>query len=249
MPKPNCRGAPVNLIVASRRSRGPTIFTFKSVQAPRRSQSACSERHCKKKGARRDEAVVWLREAAATLPVAQFALARCYLDGVGVAKDEASAFKMYQHAAQHGDVDSLGSLGYCYRLGIGTMKDVVRLYVFVTLVCGTHISGTHVCTHVDTHAFALGRAMKCFGRHTTMPPCCHTTMPPCCHVTMPPCHHATMSPCHYVIMPPHVAEGPSTHISHVSCTLVLLRANFEVLVSCFQNFSEFLRNHWAAPRW
>ena len=41
--------------------------------------------------------------------------------------------------------------------------------------------------------------------------------------------------------PPHVAEGPSTHVNHVSCTLLQLEANFKVAVSCFQKISEFFR--------
>ena len=54
---------------------------------------------------------------------AQDKLARCYLDGKGVAKDEAKAALWFRKAADQGNADGQRGLGYCYDSGSGLEKD------------------------------------------------------------------------------------------------------------------------------
>ena len=47
-----------------------------------------------------------------------------YLNGEGVAKDEAKAFDYFKQASEQGDITSQYWLGFCYENGIGTPKDL-----------------------------------------------------------------------------------------------------------------------------
>ena len=65
-----------------------------------------------------------LTEAAeADYPEAQYCLAKCYLEGLGVEKDVEKAFGLFQKAAEAGHAESLTELGKCCLEGIGTTKD------------------------------------------------------------------------------------------------------------------------------
>ena len=54
---------------------------------------------------------------------AQFNLAVCYEDGIGVEKDEQKAVEWYKKAAKQGDVKAQNNLALCYEDGIGVEKD------------------------------------------------------------------------------------------------------------------------------
>jgi Holliday junction DNA helicase RuvB len=55
---------------------------------------------------------------------AQINLALCYMDGLGVEKDEAEGVKWYSTAAEKGHAFAEYSLGNCYYLGRGVAKDI-----------------------------------------------------------------------------------------------------------------------------
>lgn len=54
---------------------------------------------------------------------AQFQLARAYLRGEGVPKDPGKAFELMKAAADHGDAEAIGGLGYFYSIGLVVPKD------------------------------------------------------------------------------------------------------------------------------
>ena len=47
-----------------------------------------------------------------------FLLGWCYQNGVGVAKDDKEAVRLYSLAAQQGDSDAQRNLGWCYQNGV-----------------------------------------------------------------------------------------------------------------------------------
>jgi TPR repeat protein len=57
---------------------------------------------------------------------AQFDVARCYLGGKGVARDEKEAVKWYRKAAGRGDAYGEFLLGVAYECGVGVKRDYER---------------------------------------------------------------------------------------------------------------------------
>lgn len=51
---------------------------------------------------------------------AQWQLAECYRQGLGVAPDAAKAFELYQQAARQGYIPAMHAVATCYALGVGT---------------------------------------------------------------------------------------------------------------------------------
>ena len=51
-------------------------------------------------------------------------LGSCYRKGLGVAKDEAEAVRLYRMAADQGEVYSQNNLGWCYENGVGVKKNM-----------------------------------------------------------------------------------------------------------------------------
>lgn len=72
------------------------------------------------RAAAKAEGVKWLQKAADQgHEKAQLALAKCYLTGEGVKKDEAEAFKIYRKAADAGSAEAMYELHDFYNLGWG----------------------------------------------------------------------------------------------------------------------------------
>ncbi|MBO7708111.1 MAG: sel1 repeat family protein, partial [Thermoguttaceae bacterium] len=70
------------------------------------------------------EAVFWFRKAADQGNLdAQYRLARCYSNGMGVGADPAKAAECYRIAAEKGHAVSQNALGDCYSQGIGVPFD------------------------------------------------------------------------------------------------------------------------------
>ena len=59
-------------------------------------------------------------------PFAQYCRAVCYMEGIGVPKDEAEAVKWYRKAAEQGNAAGQTGLGTCYVQGTGVPKDVAE---------------------------------------------------------------------------------------------------------------------------
>ena len=66
---------------------------------------------------------IWKAAAEAGSTDAQCLLARCYLDGLTVPKDERTAAKWYRKAADSGSTFGMLGLGYCYINALGVAKD------------------------------------------------------------------------------------------------------------------------------
>ena len=64
---------------------------------------------------------------------AQFIVAWCYWNGVGVIKDVAESVKYYNLAAAQGHSKSQFQLGYYYEYGIGVMQDINKAYEYYEL--------------------------------------------------------------------------------------------------------------------
>ena len=63
--------------------------------------------------------------------VAQYILGVYYLNGVGIAKDDKEAVRIFTLAAQQGHSAAQNNLGWCYQNGVGVVRDdkeAVRLY-------------------------------------------------------------------------------------------------------------------------
>ena len=54
---------------------------------------------------------------------AQYSLAECYYNGLGVSKDYAEAVMWYRKAAEQGNAGGQNSLGFCYQNGLGVAQD------------------------------------------------------------------------------------------------------------------------------
>jgi hypothetical protein len=71
-----------------------------------------------------DNAIIWFRKAAEQgFPSAQRNLGIGYLDGLGVAKDEAEAVRWFRKAAEQGLASAQRVLAECYLEGQGVSKD------------------------------------------------------------------------------------------------------------------------------
>ncbi len=57
-------------------------------------------------------------------------LARIHLEGIGVKKDQAEAFKYYLRCAELGDVDAMAMVGNCYLYGEGVKKDTKTAFTW-----------------------------------------------------------------------------------------------------------------------
>ncbi|MBQ7166435.1 MAG: SEL1-like repeat protein [Treponema sp.] len=82
-------------------------------------------------GARKDyeKAVFWLEKSAEQgNDMAQYALACCYTNGLGVEKDEDKAFDLYSKAAEQGNVSACFSLAQCYEDGKGVNWDLFKAF-------------------------------------------------------------------------------------------------------------------------
>ena len=55
-------------------------------------------------------------------------LARCYLYGFGIEKNELYAIELYNKAIDNGSVQALGELAFCYDEGIGTVSDFQKAF-------------------------------------------------------------------------------------------------------------------------
>jgi TPR repeat protein len=83
---------------------------------------------CLKSTVKKDhfEAVMWLEKAKNTDPHAQYLWGLCYLEGRGVIKNEARAFKEFGKSANQQSAVAMERLGYCYENGLGTRKDLAE---------------------------------------------------------------------------------------------------------------------------
>jgi TPR repeat protein len=83
---------------------------------------------CLKSTVKKDhfEAVMWLEKAKNTDPHAQYLWGLCYLEGRGVIKNEARAFKEFGKSANQQSAVAMERLGYCYENGLGTKKDLAE---------------------------------------------------------------------------------------------------------------------------
>jgi hypothetical protein len=74
-----------------------------------------------------EKAAPWVRAAAAMgLVEAQLRLGRMLLQGEGVPRDRAAAFRLFAVAARDGDPDAHNMLGRCHEHGWGTVADPAR---------------------------------------------------------------------------------------------------------------------------
>ncbi len=62
--------------------------------------------------------------------LANMILARIHLEGIGVKKDQAEAFKYYLKCAELGDVDAMAMVGNCYLYGEGVKKDTKTAFTW-----------------------------------------------------------------------------------------------------------------------
>jgi uncharacterized protein len=67
----------------------------------------------------------------------QTELGICYIDGAGVAKDEAEAVKWFRKAADQGHAVAQLQLGSCYVLGEGVPTNKIEAYAYVNLAAVT----------------------------------------------------------------------------------------------------------------
>jgi TPR repeat protein len=58
-------------------------------------------------------------------------LGSCYLNSVGVKRDQAKAVDCFRKAAELGDADAMQSLGWCYANGVGVAKDFMTAVEWV----------------------------------------------------------------------------------------------------------------------
>ena len=73
--------------------------------------------------------------AKGELVLAIYELANCFRHGWGVHKDPAAALKYYETAANLGDTDAMNETARCYEEGLGTKKNRVSCYRFLSVVC------------------------------------------------------------------------------------------------------------------
>jgi TPR repeat protein len=52
----------------------------------------------------------------------------CYLQGIGVGKDEHQVFTWHKKLADKGDYNGIDYFGYCYEHGISVEKDVNKAF-------------------------------------------------------------------------------------------------------------------------
>jgi TPR repeat protein len=67
-------------------------------------------------------------QASQNNPDAQYALGRCYEEGMGVKRNPEAAFKCYSNAANQNHVFARCHLGFFYEKGIGTSKDEKKAF-------------------------------------------------------------------------------------------------------------------------
>ncbi|MBQ2315276.1 MAG: sel1 repeat family protein [Treponema sp.] len=82
-----------------------------------------------KNGAKKDceKAVYWLEQSAnKNYDLAQYALASCYANGLGVQKNEKMAFMLYSKAAENGNKAAMFCLAQCYEDGKGVQWDLFK---------------------------------------------------------------------------------------------------------------------------
>lgn len=63
-------------------------------------------------------------------PAAQNKLSICYIDGLGIPKDDKKAFFWATKAAENGNLKALHLLGFCYENGKGTEPDPFQAFSF-----------------------------------------------------------------------------------------------------------------------
>ena len=66
-------------------------------------------------------------------PKAQNNLARCYMNGTGVARDDVKGVEWYRKAAIQGEAMSQLNLGLMYAQGRGVPRDLIQAYAWVDL--------------------------------------------------------------------------------------------------------------------
>jgi hypothetical protein len=92
-------------------------------------------------------------------PVAQYDLARMYLDGVGVTRDPEQAARWLNLAADKGDKDAEALLGNLLFKGDGPVQPQRALgLMYLTLAREAATGGAHDAWIVDLHESALGSA-------------------------------------------------------------------------------------------
>jgi TPR repeat protein len=75
----------------------------------------------------------WRPLAEAGDPEAQVALAGLYLDGLGVARDQAEGARWYRLAAEQGEPVAQMNLGDLYSRGQGVPRDLAQAYLWLSL--------------------------------------------------------------------------------------------------------------------
>ncbi|KAJ6234886.1 sel-1-like protein [Anaeramoeba flamelloides] len=70
----------------------------------------------------------YLRSAKEENPDAQFALAICSLQGIGVTKSKKQAFHLFKKAAENGNTEAKNSYAICYEKGRGCKKNIQKAF-------------------------------------------------------------------------------------------------------------------------
>ncbi|KAJ3436412.1 erad-associated e3 ubiquitin-protein ligase component-related [Anaeramoeba flamelloides] len=70
----------------------------------------------------------YLRSAKEENPDAQFALAICSLQGIGVTKSKKRAFQLFQKAAENGNLEAKNSYAICYEKGRGCKQNIEKAF-------------------------------------------------------------------------------------------------------------------------
>lgn len=85
---------------------------------------AAQEKFSRERAERDHQAVAWWWHCAENLkdPLAMQYLAKCFMDGRGVDKNEKAAVSWYMRGAELGDVPSMLSLAQCYEEGLGGLE-------------------------------------------------------------------------------------------------------------------------------
>ena len=84
------------------------------------------------------QAVKWYRKAAEQNDTdAQFALALCYAQGLGVVQNDMMAEKWWRKAAEQNHAWAQFNLGFSYATGQGVEKDYLEAYAWYNLAAKT----------------------------------------------------------------------------------------------------------------
>ncbi len=79
---------------------------------------------------------VWVQLAEAGDPESQFRVARLYVEGKGVDRDDEAAVKWYRRAATQGHAQAQGSLGFMLHTGRGVERDLTEAIEWYTKAAG-----------------------------------------------------------------------------------------------------------------